>query len=111
MLKRGGRGHDPTGVYGTKQGELAVLCRACPIPGVNLPDGWQNAPPETAYVHINAGVPCCVTDLSSASSIGWSYVRMHAFVSKTNYDQARPRIQPLARDSHTLLSMVCIPSI
>lgn len=48
MLKRAGRGHDPSGAEGTKAGELAVVCRACPIPGANLPDGWDNAPPEMA---------------------------------------------------------------
>lgn len=48
MCKRGGRGHDPTGVTGTKRGELAIPCRACPHPGINLPDGWENAPPEIA---------------------------------------------------------------
>ncbi|KAF8145909.1 hypothetical protein K438DRAFT_1629288, partial [Mycena galopus ATCC 62051] len=41
MLKRAGRGHDDTGVGGTKQGELALPCRACPQPGINLPDGWN----------------------------------------------------------------------
>ena len=40
-LKRAGRGHDPTGVEGTKPGELALLCPACPRPGVNLPDNWD----------------------------------------------------------------------
>lgn len=52
MLKRAGRGHDPSGVLGTKPGELAVVCRACPIPGINLPDGWEDAPPEIQYVHL-----------------------------------------------------------
>lgn len=45
-LKRGGRGHDPTGVRGTKDGELAVQCPACPHPGINLPKNWQNSAPE-----------------------------------------------------------------
>jgi hypothetical protein len=51
MLKRAGRGHDPTGVNGTVAGELAVPCRACPIPGVNLPEGWEDAPDEFKYVN------------------------------------------------------------
>lgn len=42
MLKRAGRGHDPTGAAGTAEGELAVECPACPKPGVNLPDGWES---------------------------------------------------------------------
>jgi hypothetical protein len=41
ILKRSGRGHDPTGANGTKEGECAVLCPACPQPGINLPDGWR----------------------------------------------------------------------
>jgi hypothetical protein len=44
MLKRAGRGHDPAGVLATTEGECAVLCPACPQPGKNLPDNWQNAP-------------------------------------------------------------------
>jgi hypothetical protein len=50
MLKRGGRGHDPTGAVGTKEGECAVRCAPCPNPGINLPDGWQDATPEVRYV-------------------------------------------------------------
>ncbi|KAJ7839911.1 hypothetical protein B0H13DRAFT_1649958 [Mycena leptocephala] len=41
MMKRAGRGHDDSGVAGTAQGELALPCRACPHPGINLPDGWD----------------------------------------------------------------------
>ncbi|KDQ31598.1 hypothetical protein PLEOSDRAFT_1036768, partial [Pleurotus ostreatus PC15] len=44
LLKRSGRGHDPTGVSGTKEGECAVLCPACPHPGKNLPSDWQVEP-------------------------------------------------------------------
>lgn len=46
-LKRGGRGNDSTRRVGdTMLGELAVTCIACPAPGVNLPDGWENADVE-----------------------------------------------------------------
>ncbi|KAJ6476013.1 hypothetical protein C8R47DRAFT_1178917 [Mycena vitilis] len=41
MMKRAGRGHDPTGVQGTAQGELALPCRACPQGPRNLPPGWD----------------------------------------------------------------------
>lgn len=46
MLKRAGRGHDPSGAEGTAEGELAVECPACPHPGHNLPDDWESAPPH-----------------------------------------------------------------
>jgi len=42
LLKRGGRGHDPSGTQATSRGELAVVCPACQIPGVNLPEGWRD---------------------------------------------------------------------
>jgi hypothetical protein len=42
MMKRAGRGHDPSGIKGTAQGELALRCRACPQAGRNLPAGWNN---------------------------------------------------------------------
>jgi len=54
LLKWGGRGHDPEGVEATRAGELAVLCPSCPRPGVNLPEDWEQAPPETKYV------PACI---------------------------------------------------
>jgi hypothetical protein len=50
MLKRAGRGHDPAGVQATKAGELAVLCPACPQPGINLPEGWEKASWLAQYV-------------------------------------------------------------
>ena len=40
-LKRAGRGHDVGGANATTSGELAVMCPACPRPGVNLPSGWD----------------------------------------------------------------------
>jgi len=44
LLKRAGRGNDPSGVLGTKPGELAILCPTCPHPGINLPDDWKSRP-------------------------------------------------------------------
>ncbi|KAJ7728986.1 hypothetical protein B0H14DRAFT_2409803, partial [Mycena olivaceomarginata] len=52
MLKRAGRGHAKSGVMGTKQGELALRCPCCPIPDVNLPVGWEHAPPECQFLYI-----------------------------------------------------------
>ncbi|KAF9462252.1 hypothetical protein BDZ94DRAFT_1322782 [Collybia nuda] len=51
MLKRSGRGHDPLGAVGTKPGECAVLCPACPQPGLNLPPGWENAPSSKRWLY------------------------------------------------------------
>ncbi|KAI0038809.1 hypothetical protein FA95DRAFT_1505012 [Auriscalpium vulgare] len=51
MMKRAGRGHDPTGIAGTGAGECAVTCPACPIPEVNLPEGWDTAPPSRSWLY------------------------------------------------------------
>ncbi|KAJ6472931.1 hypothetical protein C8R47DRAFT_987653, partial [Mycena vitilis] len=53
MLKRGGRlvAYDTSGAAGTKPGELAIECPACPRPGINLPEGWDNAPPEKRFLY------------------------------------------------------------
>jgi hypothetical protein len=52
LLKRGGRGHDPRDdcVNATKPGELVLLCPACPHPGKNLPENWEDLPFEKACV-------------------------------------------------------------
>ena len=44
MLKRSGRGHDGAGIEATQPGECAIECPACPLPGKNLPQGWENGP-------------------------------------------------------------------
>jgi hypothetical protein len=49
-MKRAKRGHDAGGVRATKQGELALMCRACPQPGWNLPDDWENINPLYSWV-------------------------------------------------------------
>jgi hypothetical protein len=50
--KRAKRGHSAEGGPGTKQGELVVHCRACPQPGWNLPEGWEDIPPFYRYVSL-----------------------------------------------------------
>ena len=44
-LKHGGRGHDPAGVAATAKGSLVLECPACPHPGKNLPENWEDVPP------------------------------------------------------------------
>ncbi|KAI0055066.1 hypothetical protein BV25DRAFT_1873220 [Artomyces pyxidatus] len=44
MAKRGGRAHDPKGINATDLGELVIECPACPHPGRNMPEGWEDAP-------------------------------------------------------------------
>ncbi|KAK6996601.1 CxC2 domain-containing protein [Favolaschia claudopus] len=51
-LNRLGRGHDERGVSGTRNGELAVLCWACPHDGVNLPLNWREVAPEFQFLYM-----------------------------------------------------------
>ncbi|KAJ7807746.1 hypothetical protein B0H14DRAFT_3091205 [Mycena olivaceomarginata] len=50
--KQAKRGHSAEGGPGTKQGELVVHCRACPQPGWNLPEGWEDIPPFYRFIYI-----------------------------------------------------------
>lgn len=59
LLKRGGRGNEPTGALGTQDGELAIMCPSCPRPDINLLPGWEKAPPALRYVGLLA-VSCSI---------------------------------------------------
>ncbi|KAJ7024560.1 hypothetical protein C8F04DRAFT_1270099 [Mycena alexandri] len=56
LLMQSGRlvAYDHSGAAGTKPGACAVECPACPRPGVNILDDWENAPPEEQYKFILA---------------------------------------------------------
>ncbi|KIY61885.1 hypothetical protein CYLTODRAFT_459471 [Cylindrobasidium torrendii FP15055 ss-10] len=41
-LKRSGAVHIPKPIASAERGCLAVKCWACPRPGINLPEGWEN---------------------------------------------------------------------
>ncbi|TFK61735.1 hypothetical protein BDN72DRAFT_777906, partial [Pluteus cervinus] len=47
LMKRSGRGHDIRGIAGTRPGECALLCPACPHPGINLPENYNKLPNPT----------------------------------------------------------------
>ncbi|KAL0568344.1 hypothetical protein V5O48_013640 [Marasmius crinis-equi] len=51
MLKRAGKGHEKDGIANTKDGDLAIQCLSCPRPGVNLPEGWDQAPKEKRFLY------------------------------------------------------------
>ncbi len=50
MVMRAGRAHDPAGILATKEGECVVLCPACPHPGINMPDGWEQTTEQKQYI-------------------------------------------------------------
>jgi hypothetical protein len=48
MLKRSGYGHLKDEV-GAQSHSYALLCPACPHPGINLPPNWEDAPKEKGF--------------------------------------------------------------
>ncbi|KAJ7149321.1 hypothetical protein C8R43DRAFT_1128675 [Mycena crocata] len=51
-MKRGGCAHNPAGMYATEQGELGVLCWACPHDDKNLPKGWREVSAEYRFLYM-----------------------------------------------------------
>ncbi|KAG6835107.1 hypothetical protein H0H93_004796 [Arthromyces matolae] len=49
--KRSGCGHTNSAIKDSPPGSFAVNCRACPTPGVNLPDGWENQSAEKSWLY------------------------------------------------------------
>ncbi|KZP18029.1 hypothetical protein FIBSPDRAFT_956594 [Athelia psychrophila] len=52
MLRWAGAVHSLALAEDTPSGSLAVQCRACPQPGMNLPDGWEQSEDRWLYVLI-----------------------------------------------------------
>ncbi|EDR05138.1 uncharacterized protein LACBIDRAFT_303499 [Laccaria bicolor S238N-H82] len=50
LMKHAGRGNFANGLINTQSGHLAVACPACPMPDVNIPEGWKDAPQELKSV-------------------------------------------------------------
>lgn len=42
MLKRSGCGHTEAHLSEANEGVLVLECPACPIPGKNMPDDWED---------------------------------------------------------------------
>ncbi|KAJ3509357.1 hypothetical protein NLJ89_g5259 [Agrocybe chaxingu] len=51
LLKRFAHGHSSSGARGTQEGECAVVCPACPMPGVNLPENWKLHPQSDQWLY------------------------------------------------------------
>ncbi|KAG1720010.1 hypothetical protein EDB19DRAFT_1898572 [Suillus lakei] len=81
ILKCSERGHDPSGIDGTAEGECTVLCPACPHPGKNLPADWKDAPRQWLYglfltINANFQLKCKAVsndNVDPSLSRGWGY--------------------------------------
>jgi hypothetical protein len=76
--KRAKRGHDEGGIAATKQGELAIPCRACPQPGWNLPPNWENTDPFYRYV-------CYARSTSQCLTIIYSFIYIMFLAADANF--------------------------
>ncbi|KAG1732569.1 hypothetical protein EDB19DRAFT_2003561 [Suillus lakei] len=61
QLMHTGRGHDPKGIEAAPDGGCVVPCPACPHPGINIPDGWEDSPPDIS------------DDRDLSLNSGWAY--------------------------------------
>ncbi|KAF9459230.1 hypothetical protein BDZ94DRAFT_1199791, partial [Collybia nuda] len=90
MLKRTGRAHDPEGIEETKPGQCALLCPACPQPGINLSPNWESSPESerwltALFLGIDANFRMTRKHVSSEEhdpslGPGWAF-----FVEETSY--------------------------
>ncbi|KAH8109623.1 hypothetical protein DFH11DRAFT_1469634, partial [Phellopilus nigrolimitatus] len=100
MLKRAGRAQDPHGAGGTREGELAVECPACPHPGKNLPPNWETVSElerwlYTQFIAVDANFKLKSKDRGLRDielAPGWVY-----FVNEEQY-QAGIRLLPDEED-------------
>ncbi|KAI0689949.1 hypothetical protein BC835DRAFT_1228821, partial [Cytidiella melzeri] len=87
MLMRAGRGYKSEEIEKTQPGELAVQCRACPHPGINLPENFEDVPDHLRYLYWQTIAVDCNFRLKnrhrSSSAIdvclspGWAYFVEH----------------------------------
>lgn len=124
---RAGRGHFPNGISTTKPGELSVPCRACPHPGVNLPEDYATTPPHLRYLYRQTVAVDCnfrlknrhraTNNVHVALAPGLSYfvepqgymehVRKHA--SETEVRSLFTSIFVVDIDSHSLVHAQALP--
>ncbi|KAJ3513190.1 hypothetical protein NLJ89_g3087 [Agrocybe chaxingu] len=102
LLKRMGRGHAASGVQGTQKGECAILCPACPHPGINLPEDWHDQPESRQWLYslfIGIDANFCLKRMNVSSDLqdpglnhGYAYVvdntEFQAYLAK--YGKAIP---------------------
>ncbi|KAJ7884172.1 hypothetical protein B0H14DRAFT_2339297 [Mycena olivaceomarginata] len=114
LLKRAGRGHDPCEdrINATKPGEVALLCPACPHPGINLPPDWEKAPVHLRFLYalflaIDANFRLMRKDVSSEEKDpglvkGWGFfgeVTKYMAHLEKHWDQKQDRSTCVSHDA------------
>ncbi|KAK7017285.1 hypothetical protein R3P38DRAFT_3320598 [Favolaschia claudopus] len=112
MLKRAGRGHEIDGIAATQPGECALLCPACPQPGMNMQLGWERASEEkqflnALYLAIDANFRLKRKDVSTEEKDpglgnGWAFVcdvKKYMAHVKKHWGLTQPRSHCVAHDA------------
>ncbi|KAG2029310.1 hypothetical protein BDR03DRAFT_881153 [Suillus americanus] len=115
LLKRSGQGHDPGGVAATQHGACAVLCPACPHPGKNLPNGWEDTPFEerwkySFFLAIDANFRLARKNVSSDKADpglnkGWAYFVEEGAFKKFLHDTGKQPQEKSSCASHNAVNL------
>ncbi|KAG1884716.1 hypothetical protein F4604DRAFT_1878684 [Suillus subluteus] len=115
LLKCSGRGHDPDGVEATQHGACAVLCPACPQPGKNLPNGWEDTPSEdrwkySLFLAIDANFRLARKNVSSNKvdpglNKGWAYFVEEKAFKKFLHDTGKQPQEKSSCASHNAVNL------
>ena len=89
MLKRSGCGYIKDEVEAQNH-SCALLCPACPLPGINLPPNWEDAPKEKRFV-FKSGYHLLIITLPS-----WLYALFLAL--DANFRMSRKGVSSDERD-------------
>ena len=75
---------------------FAILCPACPQPGINLPEGWENAPDETRLVSFSNYVQ--LRDWQTLTTICGSWLYTQILALDANFRMSRKAISSKGKD-------------
>ncbi|KAG1880024.1 hypothetical protein F4604DRAFT_1679157 [Suillus subluteus] len=115
LLKRSGCGHDPDGVEATQHSACAVLCPACPQPGKNLPNGWEDTPSEdrwkySLFLAIDTNFRLACKNVSSDKvdpglNKGWAYFVEEKAFKKFLHDTGKQPQEKSSCASHNTVNL------
>ncbi|KAG1875869.1 hypothetical protein C8R48DRAFT_745561 [Suillus tomentosus] len=117
-LKRSGHGHDPAGVDAMQQGQLAVLCPACPQLGKNVPEDLAHVSSNERWLYslflaidTNFCLKCRLVsnDIKDPGlSPGWGYFVEEGQYKTYLHDHADVRQEKSMCVSHNAINMANI---
>ncbi|KAE9396951.1 hypothetical protein BT96DRAFT_996227 [Gymnopus androsaceus JB14] len=123
LYKRQGRGNIPNGTENIGMGDLAVVCMACPYPGMNLPADYESAPESKSFIYKlftaqDANMKCTRLNASSEernpgfNQGGAFFVNQTDFMDHVReYDKKIPVTKPTCNDHKAWLRFFVLDTI